>query len=89
MTNTISLISRKHCHLCEQAEDLVAVYFPGCPVWDVDVDESLKRLYGVRVPVLLKDGEVVLEGAFREADIARLALSVKSLNECHDDSRHK
>ena len=89
MTNTISLISRKHCHLCEQAEDLVAVYFPGCPVWDVDGDESRKRLYGVRVPVLLKDGEVVLEGAFREADIARLALSVKSLNECHDDSRHK
>ena len=89
MTNTIELISRKHCHLCEQAEDLVAVYFPGCPVWDVDVDESRKRLYGVRVPVLLKDGEVVLEGAFREADVARLALSVKSLNECHDDSRHK
>ena len=89
MTNTISLISRKHCHLCEQAEDLVAVYFPRCPVWDVDVDESRKRLYGVRVPVLLKNGEVVLEGAFREADIARLALSVKSLNECHDDSRHK
>ena len=89
MTNTIALISRKHCHLCEQAEDLVAVYFPGCPVLDVDVDESRKRLYGVRVPVLLKDGEVVLEGAFREADIARLALSVKSLNECHDDSRHK
>ena len=89
MTNTISLISRKHCHLCEQAEDLVAVYFSGCPVWDVDGDESRKRLYGVRVPVLLKDGEVVLEGAFREADIARLALSVKSLNECHDDSRHK
>jgi hypothetical protein len=53
------------------------------------VDESRKRLYGVRVPVLLKDGEVVLEGAFREADIARLALSVKSLNECHDDPRHK
>ena len=78
MTNTISLISRKHCHLCEQAEDLVAVYFPGCPVWDVDVDESHKRLYGVRVPVLLKDGEVVLEGAFREADVARLALSFKS-----------
>ena len=78
MTNTISLISRKHCHLCEQAEDLVAVYFPGCPVWDVDVDESHKRLYGVRVPVLLKDGEVVLEGAFREADVARLALSVNS-----------
>ena len=89
MTNTISLISRKHCHLCEQAEDLVAVYFPGCPVWDVDVDESRKRLYGVRVPVLLKDGEVVMEGAFTEADIARLALSIKSLNECRDDSGHK
>ena len=89
MTNTISLISRKHCHLCEQAEDLVAVYFPGCPVWDVDVDESRKRLYGVRVPVLLKDGEVVLEGAFEEADIARLALSIESLNECHGDPGHE
>ena len=86
MKNAITLISRRCCHLCEQAEDLVAAYFPGCPVLDVDLDKSRKHLYGVRVPVFLVDGEVVLEGAFEETDVARLALSIAYVYECHNDS---
>ena len=89
MMNAITLISRRRCHLCEQVEDLVAAYFPASPVLDVASDDSREHLYGVRVPVLLKDGEVVLEGAFEEADIARLALSIESLNECHGDPGHE
>ncbi len=87
--NYVALFSREGCHLCEQAEDLVAVYFPGCPVLDVDADQLQRGLYGMRVPVLVVGGEVVLEGYFEETDVAKLAMSVKSLDEFHGDSGHE
>jgi len=31
---------------------------------DVDADEKLKKLYTFRVPVLLREGRVLLEGKF-------------------------
>ncbi len=87
--NYVALFSREGCHLCEQAEDLVAVYFPGCPVLDVDADQLQRGLYGMRVPVLVVGGEVVLEGYFEETDVAKLAMSVKSLDEFHGNSGHE
>ena len=87
--NDVALFSRKGCHLCERAEDLVTVYFPGCPVLDVDADERYRQLYGMRVPVLVVGGEVVLEGQFEEMDVAGLALPVKFLEEFHGDSGHE
>ena len=87
--NNVSLFSRKGCHLCERAEDMVTVYFPGCPVLDVDADQLQRRLYGMRVPVLVVGGEVVLEGHFEETDVAKLAMSVKSRDEFHGDSGHE
>ena len=87
--STFALFSRKGCHLCERAEDMVTVYFPGCPVLDVDADQLQRRLYGMRVPVLVIDGEVVLEGYFEETDVVKLAMSVKSLDEFHGDSGHE
>ncbi len=87
--NTFVLFSRKGCHLCERAEDMVTVYFPGCPVLDVDADQLQRRLYGMRVPVLAVGGEVVLEGHFEETDVAKLAMSVKSRDEFHGDSGHE
>ncbi len=89
MRNNVALFSRKGCHLCEQAEDLVAVYFPGCRVLNVDSDESHRRLYGIRVPVLVVGGEVILEGKFSETDVVRLAQSLKAREEHHDDSGHE
>ena len=86
---TFALFSRKGCHLCERAEDMVTVYFPGCPVLDVDADQRQRRLYGMRVPVLVVGGEVVLEGYFEETDVAKLAMTVKSLDEFHGDSGHE
>ena len=87
--STFALFSRKGCHLCERAEDMVTVYFPGCSVLDVDADQLQRRLYGMRVPVLVVDGEVVLEGYFEETDVVKLAMSVKSLDEFHGDSGHE
>ena len=89
MRNSVALFSRKGCHLCEQAEDLVAIYFPRCQVLNVDLDKSHKQLYGVRVPVLVVGGEVRLEGKFSEADVVRLAQSLKAQEEHHDDSGHE
>ncbi|HNN91293.1 MAG TPA: glutaredoxin family protein [Pseudomonadota bacterium] len=64
----IELISRQRCHLCEEAEKLLAqlqseqsfVY----EVLDVDSDPSLHLYYTHRVPVLRIDGREVAELVF-------------------------
>jgi hypothetical protein len=38
---------------------------------DVDADESLKKAYTFRVPVLLKEGRVLLEGKFTLERLSR------------------
>ncbi len=58
------LISRKGCHLCEEAEAMLAAQGIAFVVQDVDADENLKKAYTFRVPVLLKEGKVLLEGKF-------------------------
>ncbi len=39
---------------------------------DVDGEAGLQRRYGVRVPVLVGDGRIVMEGRFDEIELARL-----------------
>lgn len=67
------LYSRRGCHLCERAEDLVAARMPGVTVVDVDTVLEARRRFDLRVPVLEIDGAVVLEGRFEEAAVDRLA----------------
>lgn len=38
---------------------------------DVDTDENLKKLFTFRVPVLMKDGRVLLEGKFTPERLSR------------------
>jgi glutaredoxin len=66
----ILLYTRRGCHLCEEAEDLLAAC--GVPAALVDVDEAPESAarYGLRVPVLEVDGEPVLEGRFQERQLA-------------------
>ena len=66
----ILLYTRRGCHLCEAAEDLLATR--GVPAALVDVDEAPEAAarYGLRVPVLEVDGEPVLEGRFQERQLA-------------------
>ena len=89
MMDNVALFSRNGCHLCERAEDLVAIYLPKCRVFDVDADELHRRLYGIRVPVLVVGDEVVLEGPFGETDVMKLAQSLRAQDKCHDDSNHE
>jgi len=65
------LYSRRGCHLCERAEDVVAAILPGADVVDVDGDADLRARYDLRVPVLEVDGVVLLEGRFDETDLVR------------------
>lgn len=58
------LISRKGCHLCEEAEALLEAQGILYTLQDVDADENLKRQYTFRVPVLLREGVLLLEGKF-------------------------
>jgi len=66
------LYSRRGCHLCEEAEDLLAAWRCAVEVIDVDADAAAAAAYGDRVPVLVRDGAVVLEGRFDDAGIAGL-----------------
>jgi glutaredoxin len=66
------LYTRRGCHLCEQAEDLLACVGLDVEVVDVERDPSAGARYGLRVPVLEAAGRVVLEGRFDAAAVARL-----------------
>lgn len=60
----ILLYTRRGCHLCEQAEDLLLHRGASVRLVDVDDDSAALTLYGLRVPVLEVDGVVLLEGRF-------------------------
>ena len=51
------LYSRPDCHLCEEAEALLAVVAPDQAVRTVDIEDDISLLdrYGVRVPVLRRE----------------------------------
>ena len=68
------LYTRRGCHLCEVAEDMLAAYALAGAVEIVDVDgeSDLQSRYGSRVPVLVANGTVVMEGRFHEPELARL-----------------
>ena len=68
----IVLYSRRGCHLCEQAEDVLAACGVRADVIDVDDDAAVRARFDLRVPVLEVDGIVVLEGRFDEAAVMRL-----------------
>ncbi|MCE9630123.1 MAG: glutaredoxin family protein [Planctomycetia bacterium] len=66
------LYSRRGCHLCEQAEDMLSFHGLAAAVIDVDADGSAGARFGLRVPVLEIDGVVALEGRFDERELVRV-----------------
>jgi predicted thioredoxin/glutaredoxin len=56
------LVTRRDCHLCDQALALLRELGHEPHLADVDTDDELFRLYDWRVPVVLADGAVVAEG---------------------------
>ena len=67
----VELVTRRGCHLCDDAWDLLRRLRVEAQVRDVDADPELFRLYDFRVPVLLVDGRVVGEGRLDEQALTR------------------
>ena len=69
---------RAGCHLCDEARPVVekAVSRVGGAIHeiDIDTDDALTRDYGLRVPVVLGPGDVVLAEGKIEARALRRAL---------------
>jgi glutaredoxin len=58
----VEIVTRRGCHLCEEAIALVRGLGVEPHELDVDGDPELFALYDFRVPVVLVDGRVVGEG---------------------------
>jgi glutaredoxin len=70
----ILLYTRRGCHLCEAAEDILVTAGVDAELVDVDRDPALAAAFGLRVPVLEVDGAVLIEGRFdQERAVAVLA----------------
>lgn len=59
----VTLYTRAGCHLCEEAEAVLArvARRAAVEVVDIDADPSLTDRYTVRVPVVAVDGEEIAE----------------------------
>jgi len=76
----ISVVSRRDCPLCEEMILELGIVLPGIDpaladaveVLDVDADATLQRRHGLKVPVLLLDGEVVCHGHLDAEGLGRL-----------------
>ncbi len=58
----VVLVTRKGCHLCDEALRLLRDLGHDPELLDVDADDGAHSLYDWRVPVVLVDGRVVAEG---------------------------
>ena len=67
-------VTRRGCHLCDDALRVVRELGAEPEIADVDADEELHRLYDWRVPVVLGDGVVIAEGRIDREQL-RLRLS--------------
>jgi len=74
-TEPVRLLTRPGCHLCDLVRQPVAEIcaLVGVPLLEVAIDQDpgLCATYTARVPVLLWRGEVLAEGRFDPALLAR------------------
>jgi len=68
---TLVLVTRKGCHLCDQALELLRELGHEPQLADVDADDRLHDLYDWRVPVVLVDGKVIAEGRIDRGALQR------------------
>lgn len=71
----IVFLTRDRCLLCHEALPWVEARARrrghALTVVDVDTDPGLRERFGERVPVVLRDGEVVLAGRFTKREVRR------------------
>ena len=73
-----TVYSRVGCHLCDDMVDGLSAMTAGhdvrIAVVDIDADPELRRRYGLRIPVLVADGEEVCSGRLVPERIRALLL---------------
>jgi len=67
----VVLVTRKGCHLCDEALSLLRGLGVEPEQDDVDADDDLHRLYDWRVPVVIVDGRIVGEGKIERDQLQR------------------
>jgi glutaredoxin len=67
----VELITRRGCHLCEEAAAVLRALGVEPELRDVDADPELFTLYDFRVPVVLVEGRVVGEGKINPETLSR------------------
>lgn len=65
------LVTRRGCHLCDDALALLHELGHEPELADVDLDDRLFELYDWRVPVLLRDGKVIAEGRITRDELVQ------------------
>lgn len=73
----LTLLVREDCNLCDHMlADLTqlgaSIQLPTLCTQDVDSDPELQRRYGLKVPVLLLDGQLVASVHLNRLELARL-----------------
>lgn len=72
-------MTRAGCHLCQEAERILAGRGVAFETVDVDADPELARLYDFRVPVLLRDGRLLAEGRLDALAVERALAGVRAV----------
>lgn len=67
----LALVTRRGCHLCDEALALVRSLGLEPSLLDVDSDPALSDLYDFRVPVLLAADRLLAEGKLEHSTLAR------------------
>lgn len=75
-THEATIYTRAGCHLCEQAQELLARYGIIAKLVDIDGDPTLRAQYNECVPVVWIDGKERFRGIVDECLLRRL-LSAK------------
>jgi len=73
----VVLYSRPGCHLCDDARDVLLTERARKPFVleevDIETDDDLLREYGIRVPVVMIDGEERFEYRVDPQELAKIA----------------
>ena len=73
----VTLLTRKGCHLCDDAHEVLVRYRLAVETVDIDASDELKSRYNECVPVVLFDGKERFRGKVDEVLLRRLLAAYK------------
>lgn len=68
----VVLYTRQGCHLCEQAEQVLADHGISPRLQDIDADAALQERFGMTIPVVEIDSRIRFRGAVSPVLLRRL-----------------